>query len=141
MIQFDPMTDEEIADFLDKVHDEILVRGRCTGTGEVDGKICLLGGMAAAAEDQPIRWAAYGDHPACHALSEYLSRHGWERRKRILGFDSNSGTYVSEIVDFADDTQRVFFFNDEHRAGEQDDPIFDALRNCAKELREKAQAG
>lgn len=108
------MTNSEIADVLDKAHDLLMVKGRCTGKGlGDDGGLCVEAAICEAMGGDPAAWSSWHDT--------------WPAPLRAL----DSHLRVTQPPNYCS----PYFWND-HEA--TDDDVFDALRNCAKRLREQA---
>lgn len=116
------MNNKEMADILDKAHDEMLVRGRTKGSGvNYKGEVCIIGAIACAMGINPLDWGtvAYLNPGIMQALAKRVPRN-------IPPHYPLGNPHTSEGV--------VYRFND--AIDTTDDECFDWLRNTAKELRE-----
>jgi hypothetical protein len=103
-------THEEVADILDRAHDELLQRGWNQGDYEAeDGRVCLLGALAHAT-DIPAHQLFHSGNGACYAAFALAAR------------------LPCIIPDWNDAAERT------------EDEVFDLLRNTAKAEREEAGA-
>lgn len=109
------MTNEEIADLIDKAHDELLHSGWCQGNfSNNDGTVCAVGALG----------LAVGVHPACGLL------------------DSKVKTALEAVAttirpNYGSASGVVMGWND--LPGRTEDEVFDAFRQTSKRLREQAQ--
>lgn len=110
------MDDNETADVLDRAADELLMRGWTQGALEDGaGRVCALGALLAA------------DLGAVR-IGQDLTPVG-NRAFAVLGEFVDAAQYDTVIAGWNNDPDRT------------EDEVHDALRGCAKELRERAAGG
>lgn len=125
------MTNDEIADLLDRAADLLFVYGRCTGSGaKPDGSMCVRGAIAYAAGGPPeIAFGTWGLpwRPAIDAIDDYLARH-----PEVLPRNSDGSIHCGDIIE-DEGRYPAWIFNDRT---EDDGLVIDTVKRCAKELRD-----